>query len=236
MQRSRSLAGGKLNWCMKLCCWIQWAKGKALVASGSSSVHSLRCVNRRWTSKSLSEFTYWLLSCIAIIWMWAIAFCWAFCARLKLHILYFDSSCCSTMGDWKHVNAVCVCVCGMRVCMCVACVCVCVWRTGFKNLSHFLSAVLDVDGGEIEDSTRVPCATMALLLPNACSKYGRTVQVRSLRTLSSSVIQNEGQNNYSMCKGLVQGKRGACVQSSDFRYNNIRWKIRQVMHNFVQGT
>ena len=59
--------------------------------------------------------------------------------------------------------------------------------------------------------------------------------------VSSSVMHNEGQKSLkkktiSMCKGLVQGKRSACVRSSDFRYNNIRWKIRQVVHNFVQGT
>ena len=54
--------------------------------------------------------------------------------------------------------------------------------------------------------------------------------------VSSSVTHNGGQKTISMCKGLVQGKRSACVRSSDFRYNIIRWKIRQVVHNFVQGT
>ena len=37
-----------------------------------------------------------------------------------------------------------------------------------------------------------------------------------------------------MCKGMVQRKRHACIRSSDFRYNNIKWKISQVVHNFVQ--
>ena len=50
------------------------------------------------------------------------------------------------------------------------------------NFLFNLSAVLDVDGREIENSTRAPCLTMAFL-PIACSKYGRTVQVRSTRTL-----------------------------------------------------
>ena len=69
----------------------------------------------------------------------------------------------------------------------------CVYVCGeqdFKNLSIFLSAVLDVDGGEIEDSTTVPCVTIALLLLNACSKYSRTVQVRSLRILLATTDQH----------------------------------------------
>ena len=60
--------------------------------------------------------------------------------------------------------------------------------------------------------------------------------------VSSSVIHssNEGQKSLKkqlVCaKGWVQGKRSACVRSSDFRYNTIRWKIRQVVHYFIQGT
>ena len=71
----------------------------------------------------------------------------------------------------------------MKTASFAVCVCVC----GEQAFLDFLSAVLDVDGGEIEDSTRVPCVTMALLLPNACSKYGRTVQVRSPRTLLATM-------------------------------------------------
>ena len=36
-----------------------------------------------------------------------------------------------------------------------------------------------------------------------------------------------------MCKGHVQGKRHACMQSSD---NNIRWQMRQIVNGFTQGT
>ena len=72
------------------------------------------------------------------------------------------------------------------MCMCLCCVCVCVdSKISGKfpiNFLFNLSAVLDVDGREIENSTRAPCLTMAFL-PIACSKYGRTVQVRSTRTL-----------------------------------------------------
>ena len=80
---------------------------------------------------------------------------------------------------------VCVCVCGMRACMCVF---MCVEDRISRTFLVFLSAVLDVDGGETEDSTRVPCVTMALLLPNACSEYGRTVQVRSPRVLLATMV------------------------------------------------
>ena len=35
-----------------------------------------------------------------------------------------------------------------------------------------------------------------------------------------------------MCKGHVQGKRRACMQSSD---NNV-WQMRQIVNGFTQGT
>jgi len=37
-----------------------------------------------------------------------------------------------------------------------------------------------------------------------------------------------------MRKRLIQGKGCASIWSGDFRNSNVRWKIRQVIYNFVQ--